>query len=484
MENDIFEHRLNINRRRFLSQVSLGLGSVALGSLLMPDLLSGTGSMDAAMIPGLSDFAPKAKRVIYLFQNGAPSQIESFDYKPKLKEMVGQELPDSVRGAQRLTGMTANQSSFPLVGSFADFKQYGQSGAWVSDLFPYTSRIVDDLCIVRSMHTEAINHDPALTFFQTGSQQGNRPSMGAWLSYGLGSENKNLPAFTVLLSRGIGNGQGVYSKLWTNGFLDSVHQGVQFSSGEDPVLYLKDSKGLSREERRVMLDNIAELNHLSYEKFGDPEISAKIKQYEMAYRMQTTVPEIMDLSKEPDSVIKLYGPDCLVPGTYAANCLMARKLSESGVRFVQLYHQGWDQHDNLPYEISHQAKDTDQASAALVTDLKQRGLLDETLVIWGGEFGRTSYSQGKLTAESYGRDHHPRCFSIWMAGGGVKPGLVYGETDELGYNIAKDPVHIHDFQATVLHMLGLDHEKLVFKHLGRRFRLTDVRGNVVKDLIA
>jgi hypothetical protein len=484
MENNIFEHRLNINRRRFLSQASLGLGSVALGSLLMPDLLSGTGSMDAAMIPGLSDFAPKAKRVIYLFQNGAPSQIESFDYKPKLKEMVGQELPDSVRGAQRLTGMTANQASFPLVGSFADFKQYGQSGAWVSDLFPYTSRIVDDLCIVRSMHTEAINHDPALTFFQTGSQQGNRPSMGAWLSYGLGSENKNLPAFTVLLSRGIGNGQGVYSKLWTNGFLDSVHQGVQFSSGEDPVLYLKDSKGLSREERRVMLDNIAELNHLSYEKFGDPEISAKIKQYEMAYRMQTTVPEIMDLSKEPDSVIKLYGPDCLVPGTYAANCLMARKLSESGVRFVQLYHQGWDQHDNLPYEISHQAKDTDQASAALVTDLKQRGLLDETLVIWGGEFGRTSYSQGKLTAESYGRDHHPRCFSIWMAGGGVKPGLVYGETDELGYNIAKDPVHIHDFQATVLHMLGLDHEKLVFKHLGRRFRLTDVRGNVVKDLIA
>ncbi len=484
MENNIFEHRLNINRRRFLSQASLGLGSVALGSLLMPDLLSGTGSMDAAMIPGLSDFAPKAKRVIYLFQNGAPSQIESFDYKPKLKEMVGQELPDSVRGAQRLTGMTANQSSFPLVGSFAEFKQYGQSGAWVSDLFPYTSRIVDDLCIVRSMHTEAINHDPALTFFQTGSQQGNRPSMGAWLSYGLGSENKNLPAFTVLLSRGIGNGQGVYSKLWTNGFLDSVHQGVQFSSGEDPVLYLKDSKGLSREERRVMLDNIAELNHLSYEKFGDPEISAKIKQYEMAYRMQTTVPEIMDLSKEPDSVIKLYGPDCLVPGTYAANCLMARKLSESGVRFVQLYHQGWDQHDNLPYEISHQAKDTDQASAALVTDLKQRGLLDETLVIWGGEFGRTSYSQGKLTAESYGRDHHPRCFSIWMAGGGVKPGLVYGETDELGYNIAKDPVHIHDFQATVLHMLGLDHEKLVFKHLGRRFRLTDVRGNVVKDLIA
>lgn len=484
MEKDILEHRLNINRRRFFSQLSMGVGSVALGSLMMPDLFKGTGSMEADMIPGLRDFAPKAKRVIYLFQNGAPSQIETFDYKPKLKEMFGQELPDSVRGGQRLTGMTSNQSSFPLIGSFVDFKQYGQSGAWISDLLPYTAKIVDDLCIVRSMHTEAINHDPALTFFQTGAQQGNRPSMGSWLSYGLGSENQNLPAFTVLLSRGIGNGQGVYSKLWTNGFLDSVHQGVQFSSGEDPVLYLKDPKGLSREERRVMLDNISELNNLSYEKFGDPEISAKIQQYEMAYRMQTTVPEIMDLNKEPDSVIKLYGPDCLVPGTYAANCLLARKLSESGVRFVQLYHQGWDQHGNLPYEITHQAKDTDQASAALVTDLKQRGLLDETLVIWGGEFGRTNYSQGKLDPADYGRDHHPRCFSIWMAGGGVKPGLIYGETDELGYNVAKDPVHIHDFQATVLHLMGLDHEKLIYKHLGRRFRLTDVSGHVVKDLIA
>ena len=484
MEKEILEHRLNINRRRFLSNLSMGVGSVALGSLMMPDLFKGTGSMDADMIPGLRDFAPKAKRVIYLFQNGAPSQIETFDYKPKLKEMFGQELPDSVRGSQRLTGMTSNQSSFPLVGSFADFKQYGQSGAWISDLLPYTAKIVDDLCIVRSMHTEAINHDPALTFFQTGAQQGNRPSLGSWLSYGLGSENQNLPAFTVLLSRGIGNGQGVYSKLWNNGFLDSVHQGVQFSSGEDPVLYLKDPKGLSREERRIMLDNISELNHISNEKLGDPEINAKIQQYEMAYRMQTTVPEIMNLNKEPDAVIKLYGPDCLVPGTYAANCLLARKLSESGVRFVQLYHQGWDQHGNLPFEISHQAKDTDQASAALVTDLKQRGLLDETLVIWGGEFGRTNYSQGKLDPADYGRDHHPRCFSIWMAGGGVKPGLIYGETDELGYNVAKDPVHVHDFQATVLHLMGLDHEKLIYKHLGRRFRLTDISGHVIKDLIA
>jgi hypothetical protein len=483
MEKELFEHRLNINRRRFLTNLGAGVGSIALGSLLMPGLFKNRSALGDQSFTGIADFAPKAKRIIYLFQNGAPSQLESFDYKPKLKEMLGQELPDSVRGGQRLTGMTANQSSFPLVGSFSEFRQYGQSGAWISDLFPYTSRIVDDLCIVRSMHTEAINHDPALTFFQTGAQQGNRPSMGAWLSYGLGSENKNLPAFTVLLSRGIGNGQGVYSKLWTNGFLDSVHQGVQFSSGEDPVLYLKDPKGMTRNERRIMLNHISQLNEQSFEKFGDPEIRSKIQQYEMAYRMQTTVPEVMDVSKEPDSIIKLYGPDCLVPGTYAANCLLARKLSENGVRFVQLYHQGWDQHDNLPYEITRQAKDVDQASAALVTDLKQRGLLDETLVIWGGEFGRTNYSQGKLTHDNYGRDHHPRCFSIWMAGGGVKPGIVYGETDELGYNVAKDPVHVHDFQATVLHLMGLDHEKLVYKHLGRRFRLTDVAGHVVKDLI-
>ncbi len=483
MEKDILEHGLNFNRRRFLSRMSLGLGSIALGSLLMPDLLSGGGMDDDDFVSGIPHFAPKAKRVIYLFQNGAPSQLELFDYKPKLRDMMGQELPASIRAGQRLTGMTANQASFPMVGSFVDFKQYGDSRAWISDLFPYTAKVVDDICIVRSMHTEAINHDPALTFFQTGSQQGNRPSMGAWLSYGLGNENKNLPAFTVLLSRGIGNGQGVYSKLWSNGFLDSIHQGVQFSSGENPVLYLKDPKGMNRDERRKILDNLSELNQMSYEEFGDPEINTKIQQYEMAYRMQAAVPEIMDLSKEPDDIIKLYGADCLVPGTFAANCLLARKLSETGVRFVQLYHQGWDQHGNLPFEISKQAKDVDQASAALVTDLKQRGLLDETLVIWGGEFGRTNYSQGKLTKENYGRDHHPRCFSIWMAGGGIKPGIVYGETDDFGYNIIKDPVHVHDFQATVLHQLGLDHEKLIFKHLGRRYRLTDVSGNVVKDIL-
>jgi len=482
MEKDFLEHGLNFNRRRFLSKLSLGLGSVALGSLLIPDLFTG-GMDESSLPPGIPDFAPKAKRVIYLFQNGAPSQLESFDYKPKLREMMGQELPASIRAGQRLTGMTANQASFPLVGSYYDFKQYGDSRAWVSDLFPYTAKVVDDICIIKSMHTEAINHDPALTFFQTGAQQGNRPSMGAWLSYGLGSENKNLPAFTVLLSRGKGNGQGVYSKLWTNGFLDSTHQGVQFSSGEDPVLYLKDPEGLNRFERRKMLDNLAQLNEISYQEFGDPEISAKVQQYEMAYRMQTAVPEVTDLSKEPDDIIKLYGPDCLVPGTFAANCLLARKLSENGVRFVQLYHQGWDQHGNLPSEMAGQAKDVDQASAALITDLKQRGLLDETLVIWGGEFGRTNYSQGKMTKDNYGRDHHPRCFSIWMAGGGVKPGIVYGESDEFGYNVISNPVHVHDFQATVLHQLGLNHEKLTFKHLGRRYRLTDVSGKVVKDIL-
>lgn len=483
MEKDILEHGLNFNRRRFLSKMSLGLGSIALGSLLMPDLLSGGGMDEDDFVAGIPHFAPKAKRVIYLFQNGAPSQLELFDYKPKLREMMGQELPASIRAGQRLTGMTANQASFPMVGSFVDFKQYGDSRAWISDLFPYTAKVVDDICIIKSMHTEAINHDPALTFFQTGSQQGNRPSMGSWLSYGLGNENKNLPAFTVLLSRGIGNGQGVYSKLWSNGFLDSIHQGVQFSSGENPVLYLKDPKGMNRHDRRKILDNLSELNQMSYEEFGDPEINTKIQQYEMAYRMQAAVPEIMDLSKEPDDIIKLYGPDCLVPGTFAANALLARKLSESGVRFVQLYHQGWDQHGNLPFEIAKQAKDVDQASAALVTDLKQRGLLDETLVIWGGEFGRTNFSQGKLTKDNYGRDHHPRCFSIWMAGGGIKPGIVYGETDDFGYNIVKDPVHVHDFQATVLHQLGLDHEKLIFKHLGRRYRLTDVFGKVIKDIL-
>ncbi len=484
MNKEILEHCLTFNRRRFLSKLSLGLGSAALGSLLIPDLFKdGTVGADSGFTPGIPSFAPKAKRVIYLFQNGAPSQLESFDYKPKLREMTGQDLPASVRGGQRLTGFSANQPILPLVGSFTDFKQYGNSRAWISDLFPHTAKIVDDICIVRSMNTEAINHDPAITFFQTGAQQGNRPSMGSWLSYGLGSENKNLPAFTVLISRGKGNSQGVYSKLWSNGFLDSIHQGVQFSKGEDPVLYLKDPEGMDKYDRRKMLDKLSTLNEMAYQELGDPEINSKIRQYEMAYRMQTAVPETLDISKEPDDIIKMYGTDCLIPGTFAANCLLARKLSENGVRFVQLYHQGWDQHGDLPRDITGQAMDVDRASAALVTDLKQRGLLDETLVIWGGEFGRTNFSQGPITKDNYGRDHHPRCFSIWMAGGGIKPGIVYGETDEFGYNVVKDPVHVHDFHATVLHQLGLDHEKLVFKHLGRRFRLTDVAGRVVKDII-
>jgi len=481
MEKQIFEHGLTLNRRRFLTRLGMGVGSVALGSLLIPDLFGS--KEEDAILTGLPHFAPKAKRIIYLFQNGAPSQLDLFDYKPKLQEMFGEDLPASIRMGQRLTGMTSGQSKFPLAGTAFKFNQYGQARAWLSELLPYTAGVVDDLCFIKSMYTEAINHDPALTFFQTGAQVGNRPSMGSWLSYGLGSENKNLPAFCVLLSRGKGNGQGVYSKLWTNGFLDSVHQGVQFSSGDNPVLYLNNPEGISKADRRSMLDKVSELNQQSYEEFGDPEISTKIKQYEMAYRMQTAVPEITDVTKEPESVIKLYGPDCLVPGTFAANCLLARKLSENGVRFVQLYHQGWDAHDNLPGQIKGQCLDADRASAALITDLKQRGLLDETLVIWGGEFGRTNYCQGKLEKGNYGRDHHPRCFTIWMAGGGVKPG-VYGETDEFGYNIAKDPVHVHDLHATILHLMGLNHEQLTYKHLGRRYRLTDVSGEIVKGIIA
>lgn len=482
MANEFFERHLNINRRHFLGKLGLGIGSAALGSLLIPDLFSGKEEDIASL--GIPHFAPKAKRIIYLFQNGAPSQLESFDYKPTLIKMAGQDLPASIRNGQRLTGMTSGQAKFPLVGSHFSFQQYGKSGAWISEIFPNIATIADELCFVKSMHTEAINHDPALTFMQTGAQQGNRPSMGAWLSYGLGSDNKNLPAFCVLLSRGKGNGQGVYSKLWTNGFLDSIHQGVQFSSSEEPVLYLNNPSGIDKDDRRRMLDNLSQLNSMAYEEFGDPEIQTKIQQYELAYRMQSSVPELTDLTKEPDSIVKMYGAECLVPGTYAANCLLARKLSESGVRFVQLYHQGWDQHGNMVGEMPMQAKDVDRASAALVLDLKQRGLLDETLVIWGGEFGRTNYCQGDLSKDNYGRDHHPRAYTIWMAGGGVKPGTVYGETDEFGYNIIKDPVHVNDFHATVLHLMGLNHEKLQYKHLGRRYRLTDIAGKVIPGILA
>jgi hypothetical protein len=482
--NEFIENRLTVNRRHFLGKAAAGIGGLALGSLLVPDLFRASDDETDGLPLGVAHFAPKAKRVIYLFQNGAPSQYESFEYKPMLNKLAGQDLPASIRNGQRLTGMTANQTKFPLVGSHFQFKQYGQSGMWISELFPNIANIVDDICMIKTMNTEAINHDPALTFLQTGAQQGNRPSMGAWVSYGLGSDNKNLPAFSVLLSRGKGNGQGVYSKLWTNGFLDSTHQGVVFSSGEDPILYLNNPEGTDRTSRRKMLDNLAELNNMAYDDFGDPEIKAKVQQYEMAYRMQTAVPELTDLSKEPDHIVKLYGPECLVPGTFAANCLLARKLSEAGVRFVQLYHQGWDQHGNMVGEMPLQAKDTDRASAALITDLKQRGLLDETLVIWGGEFGRTNYSQGTATKDNYGRDHHPRAYCTWMAGGGVKPGTVYGETDEFGYNVVRDPVHTHDFHATIMHLMGLNHERLTYKHLGRRYRLTDIAGTVLPGLIA
>ena len=491
MKKIIDEQSYIMNRRSFLSKSSIGLGSAAMASLLGVGCFKKDASSLLAAANGTGvlenlHFAPKAKRVIYLFQSGGPSQLDLFDYKPTLVKRRGEDLPDSIRKGQRLTGMTSGQDNFPLAGSIFKFDQYGKSGAYVSELLPYTSKIVDDICIVKSMYTEAINHDPAITFFQTGSQQPGRPCMGSWLSYGLGSDNENLPSFTVLLSRGTGRPQGqpLYSRLWGNGFLHSLHQGVQFRSGKDPVLYLNDPAGMNRTSRRKMLDQLAKLNAKQLEEFGDPEISSRIAQYEMAYRMQTSVPDVMSVEDEPDHIYKMYGPDATQPGTYAANCLLARRLAEKGVKFIQLYHMGWDQHENLPNQIRGQAMDTDQASAALVMDLKQRGMLEDTLVIWGGEFGRTNYSQGVLSDTNYGRDHHPRCFSIWMAGGGIKPGMVYGETDEFGYNIIENPVHVHDFQATLLHQLGIDHEKLTYKYQGRRFRLTDVHGQVIHDLIA
>jgi len=488
------DNAINLNRRAFLGKSALGIGGVALGSLLGCNFYKKEGSLitkaDNPMgmkgILGSPHHPAKIKRVIYLFQSGGPSQLELFDHKPLLNERRGEDLPESIRNGQRLTGMTSGQDRFPLVGSNFGFQQYGKNGAWISDLLPYTAKMVDELCIVKSMYTEAINHDPAVTFFQTGSQQPGRPSIGSWLSYGLGSENENLPAFTVLLSRGTGrpNGQPLYTRLWGNGFLHSLHQGVQFRAAKDPVLYLNDPKGISKETKRTILDNLAELNEKQYKEFGDEEIQSRIAQYEMAYKMQTSVPEVMNTESEPDHIYKMYGADAKIPGTYAANCLLARRLAEQDVRFIQLYHMGWDHHDNLPGAVKKQAKDVDQASAALVADLKQRGMLEDTLVIWGGEFGRTNYSQGALTDESYGRDHHPRCFSMWLAGGGVKPGIVYGETDDFGYNIVENPVHVHDFQATLLHLLGIDHERLTYKYQGRRFRLTDVEGHVVKDILA
>jgi len=473
-----------MTRRHFFGLTSAGIGTAALASLLGP-------AAYADQVTGLNGalkqyhFAPRAKRVIYLFQSGGPSQLDLFDYKPKMAEIRGTDLPASVRMGQRLTGMTSGQDHFPVAPSIFEFKQHGESRAWVSELMPHVATVADDICFLKAVHTEAINHDPAITYMQTGSQQPGRPSMGAWMSYGLGSENKDLPAFIVLISRGSekGNMQALFQRLWGAGFLPSENQGVNFRGGTDPVLYLSNPPGINDKTRRRMLDGIAKMNKMLNESFADPEINTRITQYEMAYRMQSSVPDLMDISNEPDHIIDMYGPDARKPGTFAANCLLARRLAERDVRFIQLYHRGWDQHGNLPSDLALQCGDVDQASAALIKDLKQRGLLDETLVIWGGEFGRTIYCQGTLTADNYGRDHHGRCFTMWMAGGGVKPGYTHGETDDFCYNIVKDGVHVHDLNATILYLMGIDHKRLTYKFQGRDFRLTDVHGNVCHDIV-
>ena len=478
------EHALHLNRRHFFGRASTGIGTVALASLLNGDTQAApeAGSTRVGGLAGFPNFAAKAKRVIYLFQSGAPSQLDLYDYKPNLKNLRATELPDSIRKGQRLTGMTSKQSSFPVAPTKFAFKQYGESGAWVSELLPHTAKVADQLCFVKTMHTQAINHDPAITFFQTGAQLAGRPSMGSWLSYGLGSDNQDLPAFVSMVS-GSG-GQPLYDRLWGSGFLPTRYQGIKFRSVGDPVLFLSNPPGLGDKTRRRILDDLAKLNRLKLEEFGDPEIATRIAQYELAYRMQTSVPELTDISGESKQTFDLYGEDAKKPGTYAFNCLLARRLAERGVRFIQLFHRGWDQHTTLPEQIGKQCLDTDQASAALIADLKQRGRLEDTLVVWGGEFGRTVYCQGKLTKDDYGRDHHPRCFSIWMAGGGIKGGQSYGETDDYCYNITHNPVHVHDLHATLLHCLGIDHKRLVYKFQGRYYRLTDVHGNVIKELLA
>lgn len=462
----------HLSRRQLLGRFGMGMGTVALANLL------GTGAGCAAG----THVAPRAKRVISLFQSGAPSQLDLFDYKPVLAERNGENLPESIRQGQRLTSMSANQARFPLAGSQFKFSQHGESGTWVSELLPHTAAIADELCVVKSVYTEAINHDPAITFLQTGSQLSGRPSMGSWLSYGLGSENENLPAFVVLISKDQG-GQPVYDRLWGSGFLPASHQGVRFRPGRDPILFLNNPDGVSRESRRLLVRRLRRLHESAFADSGEAAIEDRIAQHEMAFRMQVSVPEVTDLSDEPDATFEAYGPDSRKPGTFAANCILARRLAERGVRCTQLFHRGWDQHDNLPRGIRPQCRETDQASAALVTDLKERGLLDDTLVIWGGEFGRTCYSQGALTRDNYGRDHHPRCFTVWMAGGGVNAGTSYGTTDAFGYNVADKGVHVHDLHATILHLLGIDHEKLTFKAQGRRFRLTDVHGKVVGGIV-
>jgi hypothetical protein len=461
-------------RREFLRFTSAHLGGAALASLLTPNA------------PAMTHFAPKAKRVISLFMHGGPSQMELWDEKPRLRDFHGQEIPESVRGNQRLTGMTSGQESKPVTASLFRFQRRGAGGIAVSELLPHLGSVVDELCLIRSMHTEAINHDPAVTLLQTGHQQPGRPSFGSWASYGLGSENENLPAFVVMLSRGSAArpDDPLYARLWGSGFLPSNHQGVTLRASGDPVLYLANPPGIQPAMRRDQLDALARLNGLAERREWDPEISTRVAQYEMAFRMQSSVPELADLSDETEATLELYGPEARQPGTFAANCLLARRLAERGVRFIQLYHRGWDQHYNLPSDLRLQCGDVDQPCAALLRDLKQRGLLDDTLVFWGGEFGRTTYSQGKLEETNYGRDHHGRCFSIWLAGGGVKPGMVLGETDDFSFNIVRDPVHVHDLNATLLHLLGIDHRRLTYRFQGRDFRLTDVEGQVVRSILA
>jgi len=483
-----FDDASQLTRQQFLQRFGTGLGAMALSTALSEPVAGGEGVLGPTHVSG------KIKRVIYLFNSGGPSQIELFDHKPELKRLHGTELPESVRKGQRLTTMTGSQSSLPLAGSSFSFERHGEGGNEISELTPFLAGVADDICIIRSMHTEAINHGPGVTFMQTGSQFPGRPSMGAWLDYGLGTENSDLPAFVVLVTKGKG-GQPLLSRLWGSGFLPSRYQGVRFRSGKDPVLYLGNPDGVGQDSRRLMLDRLRELQRAGGrsglkqddqqgDQQGDPLLEARIAQYELAYRMQRSIPEATDFSSEPAHVFDLYGKDSKNPGTYAANCLLARRLAERGVRFIQLYHPGWDQHGGLPGGIRGQCRETDQATSALVTDLKRRGMLEDTLVIWGGEFGRTSYCQGKLAANNYGRDHHPRCFSMWLAGGGIRGGTTFGRTDPFSYNIVENPVHIHDLHATILHLMGIDHQRLTFKYQGRQFRLTDVHGRVIREVLA
>jgi hypothetical protein len=480
------EQILAMTRRHFFGKSAAGIGTAALASLLTPELLAD--KIDQQESFGLLKklhVPPKAKRVIWLFMADGPSQLDMFDYKPKLEEFYNKDLPEEIRNGQRITTMTSGQSRFPCAPSLFKFAQHGQHGAWVSELMPEMAKVVDDICIIKSMNTEAINHDPAITYIQTGSQIPGRPSMGAWLSYGIGSANQDLPAYIVLTSR-IASGsqtQALFSRLWGSGFLPTKHQGVALRSTGDPVLYLSNPPGVDGASRRRMLDALGQLNQAKHDEVGDPEIVSRIAQYEMAFRMQTSVPDLVDISSEEEHVLDMYGPEVKTPGSYAFNCLLARRLAERGVRFTQVFLRGWDHHGNLPKQIPQLCKAMDQPSAALIKDLKQRGMLDDTLVVWGGEFGRTVYSQGTLTKENYGRDHHPRNFAMWMAGGGIKPGLVYGETDEFSYNVTENPVHIHDLNATILHQLGIEHERLTYRFQGRDFRLTDVHGKVVNDIL-